>query len=307
MDRPEFLFGVDMNNNHWVDIYENDEEPEYPYPKNHEGFNVYAGLHVTPRLRVMAGVLREELISSDQENRSTYALVDYDGHSRFGRFRVFEMTKLVEDDIPDPLLQWAPNNTILGGELTPVEDPLLARDTWVNRLFMGHTFDSARLRLTSKLHYVSFRQLMSASRRRRHNLDEQDFFFGLMNKASYRIGEGVLTVEPRWKSEFYKQTRSLYSAEETTRLQEQFSVLAEVRLLRSTRAQAGVEYVVSEDFDLDANDFTSTILGLQFSNLSPYLGYEITALAGIVVERRDPHGGEAFTSTQTFVTIYAGL
>ena len=30
-DRPEFLFGMDMNNNFWIDQYENDEEPDYPY------------------------------------------------------------------------------------------------------------------------------------------------------------------------------------------------------------------------------------------------------------------------------------
>ena len=28
VDRPEFLFGVDMNNNFWVDQYENDQEPD---------------------------------------------------------------------------------------------------------------------------------------------------------------------------------------------------------------------------------------------------------------------------------------
>ena len=51
----------------------------------------------------------------------------YDNNSpRFGRLRFFEMSKLVEDDIPNPLLQWAPDNTLRGGELTKVEDPLLA-------------------------------------------------------------------------------------------------------------------------------------------------------------------------------------
>ena len=308
VDRPEFLFGVDMNNNFWVDIYENDEEPEYPYPRDHEGYNVYAGVHLTPELRVMAGVLREGLISSDQENHSTYAMIDFDRQvSRFGRFRVFEMTKLVTDDIPDELLQWAPNNTILGGQLTPIADPLLARDTWINQLFVGHTFQSAKLRVTNKLNWMLFRQLMSTARRERYNLSSQDYFFGLMNKASYDLNVGPVAVQPRWKSDFQKQTRDLFTDEESTRLREQFSILAEVKLLRSTRVQVGVEYVISEDFDVDANDVTSTILGVQLSNLSAYLGYQITALTGIVVERRDSHGGEAFTSTQAFVTMYAGL
>ena len=310
VDQPEFLFGVDMNNNFWVDIYENDDAPEYPYPRDHEGYNIYAGVHLTPEIRLMAGMLREGLISSDQENHSTYAMIDFDRQaSRLGRFRVFEMTKLVADDIPDQLLQWSTDNTILGGQLTPIADPLLARDTWINQLFVGHTFQSSssKLRLTNKLNWMLFRQLMNTERRERFGLNSQDFYFGLMNKASYDMDVGAVSVQPRWKSAFQKQTRDLFTDAESTRLQEQFSILAEVKVLRSTRAQAGVEYVISEDFDVDANDVTSTIVGLQLSNLSAYLGYQITAQVGIVVERRDPHGGEAFTSTQTFVTIYAGL
>ena len=34
VDRPEFLFGVDMNNNFWTDQYENDQEPDYPYKRD---------------------------------------------------------------------------------------------------------------------------------------------------------------------------------------------------------------------------------------------------------------------------------
>ena len=37
VDRPEFLFGVDMNNNFWVDQFENDDQPDYPYRKDHRG------------------------------------------------------------------------------------------------------------------------------------------------------------------------------------------------------------------------------------------------------------------------------
>ena len=59
VDRPEFLFGVDMNNNFWVDQYENDEEPDYPYRRDHRGYNAYGGVYLTPQLRLMAGVLRE--------------------------------------------------------------------------------------------------------------------------------------------------------------------------------------------------------------------------------------------------------
>ena len=29
-DRPEFLFGIDLNNNGWIDRFENDTEPDFP-------------------------------------------------------------------------------------------------------------------------------------------------------------------------------------------------------------------------------------------------------------------------------------
>ena len=307
-DRPEFLFGMDMNNNFWVDQYENDEEPDYPYRKDHKGYNIYGGADVTPKLKVMAGLLREELISSDQENNSTYALVTYDTDSaRLGRLRFFNMSKLVEDNIPNPLLQWAPDNTLRGGELTKVEDPLLARDTWVNQLFIGHNLQSAAWRLKPKVNWVSFRQLMSEARRQRLELAESDFFFGVINKASYRWSLGRVSVEPRWKSEFRKQSRSLFALEQSTSLLELFSAVVETRVLRATRFQAGLEYLIFNDFDVDAKDFTSITGAFQFTNQSQYMGYQLHALAGIRIAWQDFKEAKARTTSQTFITIYAGL
>ena len=147
-----------MNNNFWVDQYENDEEPDYPYRRDHRGFNIHLGADITPRARLAVGALREGLISSARKNESNYLMFTYERDApRLGRLRVFEMSKLVQDDIPNPLLQWAPDNTLRGGELTKVEDPLLARDTWVNQLFVGHNLQVAALFLTTKMHWLNFR------------------------------------------------------------------------------------------------------------------------------------------------------
>ena len=217
------------------------------------------------------------------------------------------MSKLVEDDIPNPLLQWAPDNTLRGGELTKVEDPLLARDTWINQLFVGHNLQSASYKVQTKINYVRFRQLMSEARRQALELDEQDFFFGVINKASYRYALGRLSVEPRWKSEFRKQSRSLFALEHSTSLYELFSAVVETRLLRATQLQAGVEYLIFNDFDVDANDFNSITGAVQFTNQSQYLGYSLHALAGLRIERQDFKEREARYTSQTFITIYAGL
>ena len=159
----------------------------------------------------------------------------------------------------------------------------------------------------SKLNYVYFRQLMGQAKRQELGLDETDFFLGLINKASYRYQLGQLVLEPRWKSEFRKQSRSLFDAVERTSLMQLFSTLMEVQLLQVTRLQAGVEYVVFNDFDIDADDFNSLTVGLQFANTSAYHGYQVMALAGIALERRDFKEAEPSTTSRSFVTIYAGL
>ena len=308
VDRPEYLFGMDMNNNFWVDQYENDDQPDFPYRKDHQGYNIYGGAHLAPGLRLMVGALREQLISSNQENNSTYALLTYDGQSpSYGNIRFFQMGKLVEDNIPNPLLQWAPNNTLRGGSLTRLEDPLLARDTFVNQTYLGHSLKLGATQLVNKINYILYRQLMDEQRRVELNLDDADFFFGIINKASYSREIGRVRIEPRWKSEYRHQSRDLFTLEEHKSLTELFSTIVELPLLQVTTLQAGVEYVIFNDLNSDFNDFNSLLGAVQFNNTSAYQGYIIKALVGMSVERKAFAEAEASTGTQAFITIYAGL
>ena len=118
---------------------------------------------------------------------------------------------------------------------------------------------------------------------------------------------GRLIVEPRWKSEFRKQSRTLFEAGQHTSLMELFGALARMQLLEVTQVQAGMEYVWFDDFDDDSSDFNSLTVGLQFANTSAYQGYSIRLLTGIVLERKDFKERQAINTTQAFITIYAGL
>ena len=310
-DRPEFLFGVDMNHNFWVDLYENDNEPDYPYRKDHRGVNVFAGKHFTPYLELKVGALREESIASERRNHSTYGVLTFDrSWPRWGRLRLFEMAQLAQDDIPDPLLQWRPG-TLLNQQgrsaLSEVDDPLLARDTWVNHFFGGHTWQGRSFFMMNRVNYVYFRQRLDREERTRFGLSRSDFFFGIINKASYRYPLGPLELEPRWKSEFVDQSRDLFAAEKRTTLSEQLSGLVRLHLLRATTLQSGVEYLWSEELDGRARDLTSLNLGMQFLTESSYLGYAVKSLIGFVWKRTDPKDEEAWTTVQSFITLYAGL
>ena len=308
VDRPEFLFGVDMNNNFWVDQYENDVEPDYPYDRDHRGFNVYGGMYLAPDIKILAGTLREGHISSDKKNHSIYALLRLDAQSAsHGDFRIFGMSRMVQDDIEDAILQWKPDNTLRLGSLTAVEDPLLARDTWVNQVYVGHNFYLSGVQLQTKLHWLSFRQMMSSAQLQRYGLAERDHFFGIINKASKRANIGRFWIEPRWKSEYIHQTRDLFSANDRHTLQELFSLLGGTEALSVTRLQLGVEYVTFRDFREAANEFKSLTGAIQFKNESAYLGYRLQTVVGLAVERKTFRGAPARAETQSFIAVYAGL
>ena len=84
-------------------------------------------------------------------------------------------------------------------------------------------------------------------------------------------------------------------------------MLAETDLLQQTKLQTGVELMFFNDMNHNENDFYSQSIAFQFSNSSDYLGYNMRTLVGIAIERRDFGGGDATTTSTSFVTIYAGL
>ena len=309
VDRPEFLFGIDLNNNFWVDRFENDEEPDYPYRKDHEGYNVYAGTHLTPEIRVMVGRMREELISSNQKNHVDYALFTLDKDmAALGRFRVFDMFKSVEDDVPNDLLQWLPNANLRTGDVTSIVDPLVAPDTWINTLWLGHDYRLGGLSTSNFMKWDYYNQRKDEEDLTLLGLRSEDYFFGLINKASYRFDVGLVWIEPRWKSEYRRQTLDLVTTNTTKReeLAQVGGVLAGMPVLSHTVVQGGVEWSIINDIEGDA-DFDGIATALQLTNVSDYLGYKLTTQAGLKIERRDQKGRPSVTVTQSFVTVYAGL
>ncbi len=307
-DRPEFVFGVDMNHNYWIDYFENDDEPDYPYRRDHRGFNLFAGAHLTADLNVKVGALREESIASDRRSHSDYLVMEYHRTSpRWGRLRLFEMLESVHDNIENPLLQWAPDNSLDGGRVTPLADPLMARNTWIHRSFVGHHWQLGSFFMQNKLSHFHFTQRANKQERQRLGLDKSDFFFGLINKAAYSYRLGPLELLPRWKSEYINQSRDLFSATERTTLTETFSGLVVLPLLKATTLQGGIEYLVSWDLDGRAADFNSRSTGLQITSSSGYQGYVMWLVTGLAVERTDPRGEDPFTQVQSFISIYAGL
>ena len=125
VDPPEFLFGTDMNNNTVIDRLENDTEPDYPYKRDHRGYNFYAGAEMQPGSKLMVGHLREWLIGSARRNQTSYGLFTWqeDLPLRGVKFRFMEFLRLARDDIPDALIQWV-SVSLFGRGATGCAGPL---------------------------------------------------------------------------------------------------------------------------------------------------------------------------------------
>ena len=219
-----------------------------------------------------------------------------------------EMIKRAEDNIPDDLLQWFPDVTVKDGQQRKVEDPLLARDTWINSVWFGHDYRRGTLDVANYLKYDLYHQRKDRETREALGLARgNDFFHGLINKVSYRYSIGNFTLEPRWKSEWRWQSRGILSTEKERVLTEILGFLLQFPVLNRTTVQSGVEYTFANDFRDDVNDFNGLAVAVQLGNVNEYLGYVLTTQIGMKVDRRDFKEQESDTTTEGFITMYAGL
>ena len=312
VDPPEFLFGVDMNNNTVVDRFENDEEPDYPYKKGHQGYNLYGGGEIYPGLNVTIGRSREWLPAGNERSEMWYSLLTLSrDHPRLGRVELFHMLKFVADDIADPVVLWIQRPGSSGG-LRPKSDPLIAGDTVVNEGFAGHTYVAGNLTVRNKLRIDHFRQRGDAAEKLGNSL-----FLGLINKADrpFEVGDGII-VTPRWKSMWLRRTQGRESD-----LDNNFSQILSLSgmfpLLSHSSIEVGVEGVLfwnSEPIPDPlppeyTDDFVGKVFTAQHSNRVEYLGYDIIANVGFQVNdiNFDTLTELDVSNTIAFVQVFAGL
>ena len=326
-DRPEFLFGLDLNNNGWVDRFENDNEPDYPYRKDHQGYNVYLQNQITPQLKLTLGQVRAHLISDDRKNLTTYGLFtlekDYVG---LGKVQFFNMLKKAADNIQDDLVQWVqiPGES---GELEEMEDPLFAQDTWIHTTWLG--FERSAnfgLNLVTRCKYETIRQRQDESRSALggRRLKKNTRFWGLVTKADYIHELGRVIIRPKVKSEWLRDNTPYFIDGAVRTERDQWTgmlfLVLKFPVLWHTTVEMGLEQLFFQDMLVREDrlplreftgDFRSTVSVVQVANVRPYVGYKLTTLIGFKVARssRERVGVRYKSQTENFVylTMYAGL
>ena len=294
-DRPEFLFGIDLNNNGWIDRFENDDLPDYPYKKDHWGYNLYSSVQINPAVKITLGHLNQVQRKTDRRNKTTYGIFTLERDwPTWGRVRVFDMLKKAEDDIPDPLSQWIMPLTLFGqagetsGSNMAVPDPLAAENTWINTFYIDWEYASPRRWSTRhRFKWEVFRQReidkgFSLDEAGNILLDEQenrlaDFdpleverrdgrrtsgMVGLIDKVDCNLTWRELTFLPRFKSEFLHVVPFEQNEDAQQTWDALFFFLTEVPFLQNTRVQLGLEqrlfYNLKEKED---NLLTGTLTG----------------------------------------------
>ena len=327
-DRPEFLFGLDLNHNGVIDRFENDLEPDYPYKRDHRGFNAYVQVEVVPELQLSAGRQDMKLVGGAGRTESWYALAAWS--QRFGggnRLRVFDFGARVRDDIPDLLRQWV-QPIGAPGRMVDRIDFLPGLDAWKNSLYVDLDQRVGRqIRLLHRFKWDIVEQLDTEDDVRLREGRKSSGFLGVINKAEWSIPIGLAVLEPRLKSEYRRERPFSTRQTASTSLEETFFLMwtqplfAETvgisyfprygRQLFNTELQVGLEagwlwllQGVREAVDADFFGWTGVV---QLKNRTAYQGYQVVATTGVQLQQRRFEGRAPQEASLVFMTLYAGL
>ncbi|MBT5058431.1 MAG: hypothetical protein HOM68_17955 [Gemmatimonadetes bacterium] len=318
VDPPEFLFGVDMDHNTLIDVYEDDELPDYPYQQDRSGYNGYTGVTIVPDVDLRVGYAHEWLWSDRRESRDLYTMLTVDKEfARRGHIRVFEHLRLVEDDIPDDQLVWRdiPGNE--EGTIDEFDDLLPAQNTIVNDLFIGYDFDHIeRLHLGTSLKYQAYWQRddnlsrLSSVGAVPDTLNDAHFV-GMIARADYAFDPiAGFSLQPRVKTMFrwrrpFQRSSNLFYDRKAKDLTNIFGLMLRKQLMGKVWLEQGTEFVLLNDIRGD-DDYHESIVSAQIAMREQYLGYAMAINIGgrwnrQVLKDRTLSGG------QTFITVFAGL
>ncbi|MDP6018286.1 MAG: hypothetical protein QGI32_19475, partial [Candidatus Latescibacteria bacterium] len=311
VDPLEFLYGADMNNNTVIDRFENDREADYPYKRDHRGYNVYGGVEIKPGSRLMVGRMRERLLSDDRRSKSMYGMLtlrdEVPQHEL--RWQLYNNLRSVKDDIAEDVILWVQPPFSTGG-MQDFADPLIARDVLINTFYADTRIGKfSNLNLETKFKHEIYHQQTKRAGIRDETL------LALINKADYEFEAGPqLTLMPKWKQLYMRRTPTDRDGLKINELSNIGFLVAQYDLLPTLRLESGFEYEIFRNLrarpdPLPAGyreDFEQIVLATQFSNQSHYLGYRLRANLGGRWEKRN-FKSESETNLLIFMTVFAGI
>lgn len=224
----EFVYGIDFNNNGVPDFRENDDRPDYPYPRDQKGNHVFLRLDNLRGLGKFLSVGRydNKQIVGGGSAEATYARYEYSvAKQGVGSVKINFDVKSVKDDIPDhtflfrvpPVADAAGDVLIefvnwynktdgppeLDGFRRPATPDLLEmRDSFVNLGFIDSEYLGFRgFNLRNSVLWFRNSQAEVELDDGSGLLQEEDVHtrFAISNRVDYTWQRGSLSVTPKFK------------------------------------------------------------------------------------------------------------
>ena len=344
-DPPDFIYGIDFNNNGVVDYRENDALPDYPYPRDRRGAHLVATKKGLGRWGKWASVgyytMKEP--AGGSKAKAIYARYEHNFVSPYlGKIRINEDIKQVKDDIRDDVYVWedvgftqripSPVPHLKGPMIEardlnsqvfpPDVDLLNMRNSLVNTLFISSTF-----RQFSNLNVINSVQWI------RNSQAEDEFDDGtqqeagvlstlaMVNRLDYTINAGNLNIRPMFKHLFLREYSSILEDATDDGSIRSFSIYAPIvrtrfDLTAKSNLQLGFQgfpfwrhtYLDRKD---KSDNFKEWTLVLMMSNRSDHYGYSLASQFGFIRTSREyddaTRASDSFDNSRLFFDIVAGF
>ena len=344
-DPPDFIYGIDFNNNGIVDYRENDALPDYPYPRDRQGVHLVATKKGLGRWGKWAsvGYYTMQEPAGGGEAKAMYARYEHNFISPYlGKIRINEDIKQVQDDIRDDVYIWedvgfsqripSPSPHLKGPMIEardlnsqifpPDVDPLNMRNSLVNTLFISSAF-----RQFSNLNVINSVQWI------RNSQAEDEFddgtqqeagvlsTFTMVNRLDYTINVGNLNIRPMFKHLLLREHSSGLEDATGDGSIRSFSIYAPIvrtrfDLTAKSNLQLGFQgfpfwrhtYIDLKD---NNNSFKEWTLVLMMSNRSDHYGYNLASQFGFIKTSREyddaTRASDSFDNARLFFDIVAGF
>ncbi|MEE3234254.1 MAG: hypothetical protein VX294_08825 [Candidatus Latescibacterota bacterium] len=326
-DRPEYLFGFDMNNNGTIDRFEDDDSPDYPFDRDLIGLNFYLMANITPDMVGVLGRQNMRQLSGDGITRSWYGLFSWIHQSSWGTLRVFEHAKSVKDNIPNHINRWVQPVGALG-RMRGVIDELPSVDAWQNVLYADWKFQLWKgTQFFNRLKWDARWQRQSISEVQKRGGRPRSHFVGLINKGEWSVPIGLSVLEPRIKSELRREKPySSFLSTSTIAEQTLFVIWTQPIMAESvgvayfprygrqqfnTQLQLGIELgrirlLEGQSEEIRQNSHSWNCV-MQLTNRVGYLGYKLVLRTGFRLGNKGYENGDSDRSSLFFLTVNAGL
>lgn len=221
-DPPEFVYGLDFNNNGVVDYRENDDQPDYPYRRDRKGVHLFVTKDNLGPLGnwVTAGAYRIKAPANGNRANAYYGRYEYRSMSPyFGRLRINDDIKSVEDGVRDDVYIWrdlssrridSPYPYLTSKQIeerdlnsqlfAPTPDSLTMRNSLVNTLFVESRLSPATgVDVINNVQWIRNSQRADQFADSTSQADNVLSTITLVNKVSYTLRLGNVTVRPMFK------------------------------------------------------------------------------------------------------------